>query len=339
MNNFSKETIYKNIDIYKLLYPNPESANKNTFKNIHFVVLESFIDPRLLKNVQFDVSPLSHELSPFLLGGEKFSLLKSPVYGGRTAQAEFELLTGVRALAKVDSIEFNVMMGKPANGFIKRLTDSGYKAIATIASGSGYFNSKQAYKSIGFNKVTFLKELNEFASDKSYLPIFDGDLFRYNLELVKKLVKNHEKHLFNYVLGMYGHFPYETASEKYPDVIKVTHEDDRVRKISNQFFYRTKAIANYISQLRSIDPDSIICITSDHLPPILWDGTQYQLEQYTNSAIFIDSGKVIDISGKEYFQIPWMIWKMVSRGKDNIKIDESQMESIYFKFLSESMYR
>jgi hypothetical protein len=45
---------------------------------------------------------------------------------------------------------------------------------------------------------------------------------------------------------MYGHFPYETASEHHPDVVKTEHEDDRVSKIANQFFYRTTALAEYI---------------------------------------------------------------------------------------------
>lgn len=72
-----------------------------------------------------------------MLEGGKFSLVTSPVYGGRTAEAEFELLTGIQALTKVDSIEFNVMMGSPASGFVKKLTDSDYQAVATIASSSG----------------------------------------------------------------------------------------------------------------------------------------------------------------------------------------------------------
>ena len=338
LNSFSKESKYNSINIHNILYPDFSDADKNHLRNIHFIVLESFLDPRLLKNIKFNISPLSPELKPFLLENERFSLVKSPVYGGRTAQAEFELLTGIPALAKVDSVEFNVMMGNRASSFVQRLKNLGYQAAATIASSSCYFNAKQAYRSIGFNDVSFLKELDAFDSEKDYLPIFDGDVFAYNLKKVKKFKEENKGMLFNYVIGMYGHFPYETVREEHSDVVEVEHEDERVHKIANQFFYRTKALADYIKQLQEIDPDAIICIVSDHLPPILWDGTQYQLDQEMNVAILIDRKQPVDTGGKEYYKLPWLIWDRLFDREHTVDIDTATTENIYFKFLSESMF-
>ncbi len=79
-------------------------------------------------------------------------MVTSPIYGGGTAQAEFELLTGIQALSKVNRIEFNVMQGRNISSFVKKLNQNNYKTIATIATGSGFFNSIQAYKSIGFDE-------------------------------------------------------------------------------------------------------------------------------------------------------------------------------------------
>ncbi len=230
------------------------------------------------------------------------------------------------------------MMGNRASSFVQRLKNLGYQAVATIASSSCYFNAKQAYRSIGFNDVTFLKEIDEFDSVKEYLPIFDGDVFAYNLKKVKKFKEEKKGMLFNYVIGMYGHFPYETVREEHPDVVEVEHEDERVRKIANQFLYRTKALASYIKQLQEIDPDSIICIVSDHLPPILWDGTQYQLDQEMNIAILIDGKKPVDTDGKEYYKLPWLIWDRLFEREHTVDIDKKMTENIYFKFLSESMF-
>ena len=203
LKTFSKKILSKTINIHNELYPDYGQIDK---RNIHFIVLESFLDPRLIEGATFNTSPLSDELLPFMLEGGNFSLVTSPVYGGRTAGAEFELLTGIQALAKVNSIEFNVMMGNPASSFVKKLTDNDYQAVATIASSSGYFNSKQAYRSLGFKNVTFLKELDKF-HDPEWMPVFDGDLFQYNLNTIAKLIKNKKRHLFSYTLGMYGHFP------------------------------------------------------------------------------------------------------------------------------------
>lgn len=200
LEEFSMKIESKSINIHNILYPDFLNVETYFLRNIHLVVLESFLDPRLLKNVKFNISPLSPELKPFLLENEIFSLVKSPVYGGRTAQAEFELLTGIPALAKVDSVDFNVMMGNRASSFVQRLKNLGYQAVATIASSSCYFNAKQAYRSIGFNDVTFLKEIDEFDSVKEYLPIFDGDVFAYNLKKVKKFKEEKKGMLFNYVI-------------------------------------------------------------------------------------------------------------------------------------------
>ena len=49
--------------------------------NIHLIVLESFLDPRTLEGVRIAPSPLAEELRPFLLEGDRFSRVISPVYG------------------------------------------------------------------------------------------------------------------------------------------------------------------------------------------------------------------------------------------------------------------
>ncbi len=333
LRSFSKNKLSNTVDIHNTLYPDHGMINK---RNVHFIVLESFLDPRLIEDASFNTSPLSEDLVPFMLEGENFSYVESPVYGGRTAQAEFELLSGIKALSKIDSIEFNVMMGRPADSFIKKLTDCGYQSIATIASGSGYFNSKQAYRTLGIKKVSFLKDIDQF-SEPDWMPVFDGDVFQYHQEAIESLANDKRQPLVSYVLGMYGHFPYGTDSEKQPDVIEVQHDDERVHKIANQFFYRTEAVAKYIKRLLQVDPDCVIYITSDHLPPILWDGTRYMLDQHMNIALLLDAGKPVDVSGKKYFQIPWLIWEILE-GRDNSHyIDEAEMENLYFKLLSASI--
>ena len=136
---------------------------------------------------------------------------------------------------------------------------------------------------------------------------------------------------------MYGHFPYETNKKKYPDIIEVQHQDDRVGKIANQFFYRTKAIAEYIQHLLLIDPDCIVYITSDHLPPILWDGTKYKFDQHINISLRAQADKSEAVCGKKYFQIPWTIWGILTDQENSHQIDDAAMKNFYFKLLSESI--
>jgi hypothetical protein len=168
-------------------------------------------------------------------------------------------------------------------------------------------------------------------------PLFDGDLLQQNLKKVKQALTKNSGPILNYVLGMYGHFPFDRDELKRPDVIKVEHQDDRLRRISNQFYYRTKAIAKYLQALLAFDENAIIYITSDHLPSILDQKTTYRLNNKVNIALFINQGQTLDVSGKSMYQIPWVIWDLLTESENNRNLQDADMEKLYFRALSESL--
>ncbi len=304
------------VDVGNSLYPGKPVRKAN----IHLIVLESFLDPRMIEGIRFNRSPLAEELRTLLADGQ-FSLVHSPVYGGNTAQPEFELLSGIKAYAKVESVEFNVMNGSEVHGFVNRLKENGYKTLGTIATGFGYFNSKQAYKSLGLSDVVYLgKTAVKRSGDRR---IFDGDLLNFNLNRVKGLIENDAEPIFNYVLGMYGHMPYDRNKAVRPDIINPNLDDEKIHRIANQFYYRTKALGSYLAKLRAIDPASIIYVTSDHLPPVFNRHIRYSQDNYTNIALLFDAGSLVDVSGKHYYEIPWLLWDKLVKGTDQrlVKIE------------------
>ena len=72
------------------------SLNK---RNVHLIVLESFLDPRLFSKLGFSTSPVHPEF--VALFGKQLGLSLSPVFGGATAKAEFEVICGVTALEQL----------------------------------------------------------------------------------------------------------------------------------------------------------------------------------------------------------------------------------------------
>ena len=302
-------------------------------RNIYIVILESFLDPRLIKNVHFNNTPLSETLTPYLFHGD-FSHIISSIYGGGTAQSEFEVLTGIPALGLVNSIEFNTLQGRPVSGFLHALKKNGYHTYATIATSSIYYNAKSAYKSLGFDDVQFLEETDDFHRQKNDSKIFDGDLYSYN---IKQLHKNKfQQPYVSYLLGMYGHFPYNRNLKSRPDRIQTSATDDRIKRITNQFFYRTEALGTYIKSILSFDPHAIIFVSSDHLPPLFDKTIQYKLDKKTNIALLY-CDQPLDIISRYYYDIPRVIFHLLQ--KQNTKIEplqKKQMRELYFKILSES---
>lgn len=318
-----------NVNISAALYPGKPAL----LPNIHLIVLESFMDPRMLKDVQFNRSPLANSLQQYIRD-QGFSFVISPVIGGTTSQATFELLTGIKAYAKTNATEFNVMKGGEINGFVKNLKDNGYEVLALSASGPEYFNKKLAYRSLGIVGAHFLEDsgLKKYGDRH----IFDGDLFDYNIKIIMDMMKYSSKPIFNYVLGVYGHMPFARNIDIRPDVIQTTSNDKRIHRISNQFYYRTKALAKYIKTLIEIDPSSIIYITSDHLPGILGNNIQYIKDKNVNISLLFNAGEHVNVSGRYYYEIPWLIWDILTE-EENDRTLMVNMEDLYYKALAESL--
>lgn len=240
-------------------------------RNIHILVLESFLDPDRFKNLQFS-TPTAPPQFKAMRG--KMHTAESPVFGGGTAQAEFELLCGVPALKLYSSVEFNMLDGSRTPCLPAMLNQIGYKTVATQSYKPDFFNSEKAYSSLGFDETNFP---SVFAGSRpTYLQygdpehyIYDGDLLSQNLSYVKELLADGRPFL-NYVLGVYGHLPHETDSNRFPPKVSINgvEKGSQTYLAIQQFYYRAGAVADYLQKLREIDPKSLILVTSDHLPPL-----------------------------------------------------------------------
>lgn len=242
--------------------------------NIHIIMLESFFNPKLFEHIKYN-HPVYHADFSALIKNQESRVI-SPVFGGFTAEAEFEVLCGAPALHKYSSIEFNSFTGAEVFCLPTLLKNIGYRVVATNSFKPNFFNELNAYRGLGFNEIYFPKQYSPKMD--SYLSLvdntdymFDGDLFAQNLEFVKKhLQSNPQKPLFNYVLGIYGHLPFKLDETRHPVRLKAQSHNqtlnDEFQHASNQIYYRTEALAHYLKQLTTLDPDSIIIVMGDHLP-------------------------------------------------------------------------
>ncbi len=300
-------------------------------RNVHLIVLESFLDPRLFRDLKLSGDPVHPDFTA--LFGDKLGLSVSPVFGGATSQAEFEVLCGVPAMERLSSVEFNTFTGAQAHCLPGLLAELGYRAIASNAYKPNFFNTQPAYKGMGFAEQQFPVEF--FTLEPTYLKfgdpgdeeyLFDGELFPQNLELVRRhLEENPDQPLFNYMLTIYGHTPHNLNEDKRPIVIKSesNNPDDQIERVVNQFYYRTQAIARYVKELIALDPNSLIVLVSDHVPPLQFGPITYKALAYMdnqegayfyNRLAIIEQGKPVAYDPMRHFDLPKLILNNLTQG-------------------------
>lgn len=238
-------------------------------RNVHLIVMESFLDTRELSRARFDRPPLDAEFDDWVR--DQAGLSRSPCFGGETARAEFELLCGVPSL-RLYGIEFLAFGGAPAPCLPNLLRRAGYRTVLTFPGGPVYANARRAYPGLGFAERIFGDRFSSPGAPSIRLEaddvnLFDGDLFAQNLETVRRLVAEGRPYL-NYVLTLYGHWPFHLDPRRFSEVVRVEPPFEEVQRIANQMVYRSAALREYLKKLVEVDPAALIVVVGDHLPPL-----------------------------------------------------------------------
>jgi phosphoglycerol transferase MdoB-like AlkP superfamily enzyme len=306
------------------------SANGSK-RNVHLVVMESFVDPLLFRGASYTASPVHPSFKK--LFGTTMGFSVSPVFGGKTSQAEFELLCGVPAFEELAGVEFNNFSGAPAYCLPGTLQLAGYRTMATNAYKPNFFNTPKAYEGMGFGAMYFPRE---FSGDESYLRLgdtsgemnylFDGEMFNQNLAFITPLIKEKSAQpLFNYMLTIYGHTPHIINEKKRPRILKLksSFKDPQLERAANQFFYRSEAVASYVNRLLEVDAKSLIILVSDHLPPSQYGRTSYRKLRYLNNRednlhmnriLIIENGTVKKYVTVHHYDVPAIVLNYVTNG-------------------------
>jgi phosphoglycerol transferase MdoB-like AlkP superfamily enzyme len=327
--------------------------------NVYLVVLESFVDPTLFRGVTFSRDPRHPDFTQLVGKEQGFSI--SPVFGGQTAQAEFEALCGVPALRELSEIEFDNFTGHAAGCMPGILHQAGYATYVSNVYQPDYFNSTKAYTGIGFEKLYYPIEYSR--DRKTYLTVsgasdaetylFDGDLFNQNLAFIARTLREHPgQPIFNYVLTMYGHEPHDIDTQLRPLVLsmKAPHDDQQLLRAANQYWYRTQAIASYIRALIKLDPKSLIILVSDHVPPLDEGIKSYKDFRYLdniddsthlNRIVVVEDGKVVRHKTIHHYNVPSLIYDYLTSqrycAQNNCDLSSVERENKYRLLISRAV--
>ena len=310
--NYQEGAIKQVIEGSKATY----STDPNFKPNIIFVMSEAFWDPTLMKNVSFsqDPIPFFHSLQKSQTSG----IMLSPVYGGGTANTEFEALTGLSTQFLPDgSIAYAQYVNKPIEALPSILQKQGYATSAIHPYDNWFYNRNSVYKNLGFDKFISKEFFNSPKTNGQY--ILDTELTSKILDEVKAT----DKPDFIYATSMQNHGPYSSTVNPQN---KITVSGSTLSPASqailenytNSISEVDQALQQLIEGLKQSNEPTEVIFYGDHLP-MLGD----------NYSIYKDAGFVAgDTTYEDYLKlhsVPFVTWNNFSTTKQTLNLSANFM--------------
>ncbi len=228
-------------------------------RNIYLILLESFWDPMLLPSAGISPDPVDPRFRS-LWRRTGYSTTTAPVFGGYTANSEFELLCGFPVTS--NAVFFEGWLRNDSPCLPNYLAGAGYRSVAAHPNYAAFWNRVNSYNRIGFDeywsKNDFqLDDMNrEFLSDKS--------LYRQVWEKLEQGDKRKHPHLV-YIVTFFGHLDYPLSASR-PKVITIATGSKMLEGYVNQIYYKSRELMDFVEVLQAEDPKALVVLFGDHLP-------------------------------------------------------------------------
>lgn len=246
-------------------FENETQSNDFQRPDIIVVMSESFFDPMQLKNVKWKKDLLEFSRS---LNKRNINLTKVPTYGGKTANSEFEFLTGnsMRFFGP-GSTPYTTIKGKQES-IIHSLNKVGYNSIAIHPGGKTAWNRDIIYENFGFKEFIhgdlFKKSelFGNFPSDHNIIP-----------ELEQSLEKNKDNPSFHFIVTLQNHMPYDVNPFDFSNLLfddsNISNKDKVVLNYYSKLIKKTDDFhKDLISFLTKRNKPTVLLIFGDHLPSL-----------------------------------------------------------------------
>ena len=231
-------------------------------RNVHVIVLESFFDPVTLGPEWVPDDPFPESFRA-LWAETGNAVALSPVFGGYTANAEFEVLCGYPVTE--NAVFFEGWLRRPVPCLPGVLRAAGYRTVASHPNVPGFWNRTLAYRLTGFDE--YISKASFDTSDSVGNFLLDHSYYE---QLFERLGPLDAGPVFNYMLTYHGHLPYPNG-ESYPDRIEAGpgpsgKEAPLLHGYLNHLWYKSRDLMAELERLRAEDPEALVVVFGDHLP-------------------------------------------------------------------------
>lgn len=288
--------------------------------NIIAIMNESFADLKAVGDLQVsqDYMPFFRKLEENTIKGYTYS----SVFGGNTANSEFEFMTGnTLAFLPDNSVPYQLFLRSKTAGLTHTLKDQGYSPCYALHPfyKTGYSRYK-VYPLMGFDKFYTSDNFSVFTDTVNY-HITDSEDYKKLISLYENRTdKNKPFYLFN--VTMQNHGSYDGSTLETGDDVQIEGDLQSYSK-AEQYLNMIKMSDNALKELvhyfEKVDEPTVIVFFGDHQPDL--DETFY------NRLLHTDIQKLEGEELEQLYKVPFLIWA-------NYDIKEETVERTSNNYLS-----
>lgn len=283
-------------------YQDETSKTSDIKPNVIIIMSEAFWDINKL-GVQFNKNPIANfeQLRSESLFGE----LYVPVFGGATANPEFEVLTGLslKNFSNDWHMVFPNEIKKPIPSLASIYRNQGYTSYGLHPFRSWYYNRLEVYEHLGFETFKTI-EYMDGAEMASY---YVSD--KYLTDEIIHMLKHKSGPLFHFTVTMQNHGPY--ANKRFePEEMHIkllTELSSEASFILNNYaeglYLSDLELKRLVDFLRDFDEPTLLLFFGDHLPMLGQDYLTYRETGYVSDESNLELQQDLRIMG-----VPYILW-------------------------------
>ncbi len=244
------------------------------------------------------------------------------VYGGNTANSEYEFLTGnSMAWLAPNVVPYQQYIRSSTYSMASYLKSShNYTCVAMHPFQAEGWNRPTAYEHLGFDECYFVEDFPQENFVREY--VSDKEMFRF---LIETYETKKENPLFLFGVTMQNHGSYNYTGKNYTKTISLNQYGDKypdVEQYLSLVHETDKAVEYLLSYFQNIDDNVVIVFFGDHQPKLR--ESFYQTMGGTTAA-------TLDEKQKRY-KVPFFIWA-------NYDIEEAYVDCTSLNYLSSYVYQ
>ncbi len=254
-------------EILKLI-ESEKTKEPNSKPNVIAVQLESFMDPSIIKGVDFEYNPVPN-----------FTVLKEnctsgivyvPSVGSGTANTEFEFITGM-CLDYFGTGEYpykTILQTKHCETLCYNLRELGYSSHAFHNHTGTFYNRNIVYQNLGFDTFTPFEYMNSYELN----PLGWAKDYVLEEEIIGALRSTDESD-FVFAVSVQGHGKYPEKPVEGETLISLSGIEDegyrhRLEYYAYQLYEMDDFIGRLVRALSAFDEECILVLYGDHQPSL-----------------------------------------------------------------------